>query len=44
MFVFHPVNISKTQFLGDICGNGWMYAQEARVHYHIINLFQTEKP
>jgi len=44
MFVFHPVNIRTTQFLGDICGSGLMYAQEARVHYHIINLFQTEKP
>ena len=44
MFVFLPVNISKTQFLEDICGNGWMYVQEARVYYHIINLFQTEKP
>jgi hypothetical protein len=43
MFVFHPVNISKTQFLGDTCGNGWMYAQEARAHYHIINLFQNRK-
>lgn len=44
MFVFYPVNISKTQFLGDICENGWMYAQQAQVHYHIINLFQTEEP
>jgi len=44
MFVFHPVNISKTKFLGNICGNWWMYAQEQQVRYPIINLFQTEKP